>query len=109
MANINLYFVLLDPKRIPQRIVAGDLGQGTEEWTLARLLSDTDDWARSFQPLTDKVAYMPRSPTTLEYFGIELGEGWVELAVEAASMLHALMIAQRAGIILQRKRKTEQS
>jgi len=112
MANINLYFVLLNPQMVSQRIIAGDLGMEQQDWTLSRFLSEEekDRFSSTFTALTDKVAYAPITKEWEQHGSYtELGEGWVELAVEAASMLHALMIAQRAGITLQRKRKTEQS
>lgn len=93
MAHINLYFVLLDPKRIPQRIAAGDLGREAEDWTLDRFLSDDDAFTRTFTRLSDKVASAPiqeehTAGTTI------LGDGWVELAIQAYSMAEALIVAQ---------------
>lgn len=92
MPHINLFFVLLDPKRVPQRIISGDLGREEEEWTLEKLLSDTDDYARTFTRVNDKVA---RRAITKEYtFDTAshtiLGNGWVELAIEATSLSEAL-------------------
>lgn len=92
MPHINLFFVLLDPKRVPQRIISGDLGREEEEWTLEKLLSDTDDYARTFTRVNDKVA---QRAITKEYVfdtasHTILGNGWVELAIEATSLSEAL-------------------
>jgi hypothetical protein len=99
MSKINMYFVLLDPKNIPQRISAGDLGREEDDWTLDQLLADdyyTDTHFNKFIRVNDKVAYQPLSK---EYDFLSSGhsllsEGWVELAVEATSISEALNIVK---------------
>lgn len=95
MSDVNLYFALLDPKGVLQRIMSGDLGKEKEDWTIDMLLSDEDDWARMFKRVSDKVA---KADNISKEYGFNsssytiLGDGWVELAVEARSMMGAIVL-----------------
>jgi len=90
MSNINIFFILQDPNGVPQRIQAGDLGKESEDWTMDMLMSDT--YYKNFTRISDKIA---QAPISKEYqlnspsYTI-LGDGWVEVAVEATSIEMAL-------------------
>ena len=99
MAHINLYFILLDPKRAPQRIISGSLGKEAWDWTMAELMSDKDDWARTYTQISDKVAFtlIDEEYAFNSYNSTILGDGWVELVVEATTMAEALTLAQEVA------------
>lgn len=86
---INLFFALVDPNGIIRQIEEGDLGQAGSEWKLESFLQDEDRWAKQFVRQSEHIAKRSLASDEIRQ-GCQVGNGWIELAIEAESIMQAL-------------------